>query len=338
LINLRYPGAQRILRAALAIVLFIFLSGSIVSAQGAPLTIAQGSLRLWPEFDDPGLLVIFAGEFAQSGSFPQTVAFPIAAGARNIQATYRDASGTLLMREYTLTDGKLTYEVPVPTFHYEYYVDRSDTDAQREINFSFDPGYAADVLEIVVQQPARSTDFSLIPAAQSTSRGTDGLTYHTLTLSNVPAGAPVDIRIRYTKTDSNLSSPQLAVTGSTASTGAGTPASASAQSWLPYVLIGVGVTALVAVLIYWLLMQRRTQPSRVAKDRPANGKRSASTPARATASARATRTAARPTVRAVTSTPAGQSVVYCTQCGHVLEATDRFCSQCGTPRRLPKDS
>ncbi len=337
MIKPRYHRAHITLRATVAIALLIFLSASFASAQGAPLTIAQGSLRLWPEFDDPGLLVIFAGEFAQSGSFPQTIAFPIAAGARNIQATYRDASGTLLMREYTLTDGQLTYEVPVPTFHYEYYVDRRDTGAQREINFSFDPGYAADVLEIIVQQPARSTDFSLTPAAQSTSRGTDGLTYHTLALTNVPAETPVDIQIRYTKTDSNPSSPQLAVTGSTAGTVAGTPASVSARSWLPYVLIGIGVTALVAVLTYWLLIQRRTQASRVAKDRPANSKRSASTPARAAAPPRAT-TAARPTVRAATSAPAGQSVVYCTQCGHVLEAADRFCSQCGTPRRLPKDS
>ncbi|OQA47568.1 MAG: hypothetical protein BWY52_00073 [Chloroflexi bacterium ADurb.Bin325] len=257
----------------LAAILFI-LSVSIASAQGAALTIGQGSLRLWPEFDDPGLLVIFAGDFAQAGSFPRTVTFPIAAGARKIQATYRDASGTLLVREYTVADGKLTYEVPVPTFHYEYYVDRPDTGAQREIDFRFEPGYATDVLEIVVQQPARATDFSMTPAAQSVSRGTDGLTYHTLVLNNVAAETSVNLQIHYTKTDSGLSSPQLAVTEGAGNVVSGAPASASARGWLPYVLIGVGVTALVAALVYWLLTQRRTaQASRVVKSSLAGGKR-----------------------------------------------------------------
>ncbi len=321
------------MRLTLALVLLILLSGTIVSAQGAPLTIAQGSLRLWPEFDDPGLLVIFAGDFAQTGSFPQTVAFPIADGARNVQATYRDASGTLLVREYTVTDGKLTYEVPMPTFHYEYYVDRPDTGNQRVIDFRFDPGYAADVLEIVVQQPARSTDFSLTPAAQSTSRGTDGLTYHTLALSNVAAGAPVDIEIRYTKTDSNPTNPQLAVTGSTTNSPAATPSGAPAQGWLPYVLIGVGVTALVSVLVYWLLTQRRVQPFRVAKNSPGSGRRASNLPAKGASTSSTPRTTARPTVRAAGPATAGQGAVYCTQCGHAVQPADRFCSQCGTPRR-----
>ncbi len=338
MIKPRHHRAHITLRATVAIALLVFLSVSFASAQGTSLTIAQGSLRLWPEFDDPGLLVIFAGDFAQTGPFPQTVSFPIAAGARNIQATYRDASGTLLMREYTLTDGKLTYEMPVPSFHYEYYVDRPDTGNQREINFSFDPGYAANVLEIVVQQPARSTDFSLTPAAQSTSRGTDGLTYHTLALNNVPAGAPINIQIRYTKSDSNPSNPQLAVTGDTAREATGAVSGASAQGWLPYVLIGIGVTALVAVLVYWFLTQRRTQPSRVVNSSPLNGKRGANTPAKSAPAARAARTASRPTVRAASPTPAGQNAVYCTQCSHVLQPADRFCSQCGTPRRQPKDS
>jgi hypothetical protein len=321
------------MRLTLALALLILLSGTIVSAQGAPLTIAQGSLRLWPEFDDPGLLVIFAGDFAQSGSFPQAVTFPIATGARNVQATYRDASGTLLMREYTVADDKLTYEVPMPSFHYEYYVDRPDTGNQREINFSFDPGYAADVLEIAVQQPARSTDFTMIPAAQGTSRGSDGLTYHTLALSNIAAGTPVDIQIRYTKADTGLSNPQLAVTGGAASSAGGTSSSAPAQGWLPYVLIGVGATALVSVLTYWLLTQRRAQPSRVAKMDPSGTKRAATGQAKPRTAAGATRTAPRPTVRATGPASAGQGTVFCTQCGHAVQPSDRFCSQCGTPRR-----
>ena len=50
------------------------------AAQGPGLAIDEASLRLWPEYDDPGLLVILSGTFTGTGAFPQKVAFPVPAG------------------------------------------------------------------------------------------------------------------------------------------------------------------------------------------------------------------------------------------------------------------
>jgi len=57
------------------IVLAVYLT-TPAAAQGPALAIDQASLRLWPEYDDPGLLVILSGTFTGTAKFPQQVAFP----------------------------------------------------------------------------------------------------------------------------------------------------------------------------------------------------------------------------------------------------------------------
>ena len=320
-------------RSLLLALLLLSVPVAFVTAQGPALTIEQASLRLWPEYDDPGLLVIFAGQFTDTGTFPQRVLFPIAEGARNIQATYQDASGNLLMREYELVEGKLAYEMPLPTFHYEYYVDRPPSDNQREIVFNFDPGYAAKALEVVIQEPARATDFSMSPTEQSNFRGADGLTYHVINLTNVAAGNTVNLTIRYTKNDANLTKAQLSVANEGAGVIPTTAAAEASTPWLPYVLIGLGVVLLIGAFTYWYLVQRRPGQARAAANTTTGGKRSTDGKGKSLASGAPARNAPRPTVRATGATPVGKMAVFCTQCGHELQETDRFCPQCGTPRR-----
>jgi hypothetical protein len=285
------------------------------AAQGA-LTIPQASLKLWPEYDDPGLLVIFAGDFANDASFPQTVAFPVAAGARNIQATVNDATRGLLSQEWQLQGGEVTYSLPQPGFHVEYYVDRPPSGDQREIVHTFEAPYPIASLEIAVQQPARATDFSVTPTPSRTITGTDGLTYHIINLTNLAAGEKRDIAINYVKTDSGLTSPQLAVTSATPAAQATAPVQpetkqAALPSWLPLLLIGVGLLALIGIGVYWFTSRRRPiMPVEPVRPEPASAP---------------PQPAARPA--------SGSGATFCTRCGNALRPDDRFCAQCGAPRK-----
>ncbi len=304
-------------RVALLVTLTLLVLISVWSAaaQGT-LTIPQASLKLWPEYDDPGLLVIFSGDFASDATFPQTVAFPVAEGARNIQATVNDPAKGLLTQQWQLQDGKVAYSLPQPGFHIEYYVDRPISGDQRKIVHTFEAPYPIAALEIAVQQPARATDFSVTPAPSRTITGADGLTYHILNLENLAAGEKRDIAISYVKTDSGLTSPQLAVTSATAAPQAVAPAQpqttpVAQTSWLPIVLIGIGLLALIGIGVYWFVSRRRTAAP-VESARPTV----ASTPPQ-------------PAIRpAPVAAPA-----FCTQCGHTLRPDDRFCAQCGAPRK-----
>ena len=213
----------------MTLTLLVLISAWPAAAQDA-LTIPQASLKLWPEYDDPGVLVIFAGDFANDATFPQDVAFPVAEGARNIQATVNDPAKGLLSQEWQMQGGKVAYSLPQPGFHLEYYVDRPVSGDQRKIVHTFEAPYPIKSLEIAVQQPARATDFSVTPAPSRTTTGADGLTYHIINLENLAAGEKRDIAISYVKTDSGLSSPQLALTSATPAPQAAAPAQPQAST------------------------------------------------------------------------------------------------------------
>ena len=148
-----------------------------IVAQGPGLAIDQASLRLWPEYDDPGLLVIFSGAFTGTATFPQKVAFPVPAGARGIQATVIAANGDLLSQPWQIVDGKLTYTLPEPAFQIEFYLDRPASSNRRDIGFTFETAYPIKNLAVSLQQPARATGFSATRSRSNHCRAaTDSLT------------------------------------------------------------------------------------------------------------------------------------------------------------------
>jgi len=196
---------QKVSTGAAALVITVILLLAIAPALPAgaqnPLVIQQAELRLWPEYDDPGLLVIYAGSFESGTTVPLQVAFPIPSGARNVQATFKDEAGTLINRPFEIKDGQLTYELPAADFHFEFYLDRPPSGDERTLSYTLDSPYSIKSLTITVQQPARAIGFALTPAAEDSQQGSDGLTYHTLNRQNVAAGETVGLELKYTKPD-----------------------------------------------------------------------------------------------------------------------------------------
>ncbi len=312
------PRTPRFVLGGLAllsiIAVFVACLTSPVGAQGPGLAIDKASLRLWPEYDDPGLLVILSGNITGTTTFPQQVAFPIPANARGIQATFIDPNGDLLSQQWQIVDGKLTYSLPSPDFQIEYYLDRPAGGNQRDINFAFESPYPIRTLEVAAQQPARASAFAMTPQSQRSVQGSDGFTTYLVDRANVAAGDKLPVNIRYTKNDQGLSVAQAKI-DTTGSTGTANPIGAASErkstDWLPILLIGLGVALLAGAGIYWFLRIRPT---------PAP----APTPAKAQTSSKAS-----PPPQPARSTNA----VFCTQCGRQLSSSDRFCAQCGTPRK-----
>ena len=301
--------------ALLSLVVIFFLGLALpIGAQGTGLAIDKASLRLWPEYDDPGLLVILSGNITGTMKFPQQVAFPIPANARGIQATFIDANGDLLSQPWQIVDGKLNYSLPSPDFQIEYYLDRPAGGNQRDISYSFEFPYPIRVLEVAAQQPARASAFAMTPQSQRSVQGSDGFTTYLVDRANVSAGDKLPINIRYTKNDQGLSVAQAKI-DNTGSSGSANPIGATSgrnsTDSLPILLIGLGVALLAGAGIYWFLRIRPT---------PAP----APTPAKAQASSKAD-----PAPQPARSTNAA----FCTQCGRQLGSADRFCAQCGTPRK-----
>jgi hypothetical protein len=278
-------------------------------------TIREATLQLWPEYDDPGLLVIYSGDFTDTVTFPQEIAVPLPANARGIQATSKEADGRLTNEQWQIINGRLTYTLPGPGFHIEYYLDRPPAGDQREISYTFEAPYAIGSLDIRVQQPARATDFSLAPPADSSLVGDDGLTYSSLRKTSLQQGDKLELKVRYKKTDQGLTSAPIAAAQTAPTpqflTTQETAPGASFSPWLPWALIGVGLVALAAAAVYWFL----------------RGKESA-TPAPAPRGARSAKAGSPAEI-----SPAGATgAAFCTQCGRQFRPDDRFCANCGAPR------
>jgi zinc-ribbon domain len=277
-------------------------------------TVQEATLQLWPEYDDPGLLVIYSGDFTGTLRFPQQIAVPLPANARGIQATSKEADGRLTNEQWQIVNGELVYTLPGPGFHIEYYLDRPPSGDQREIGYEFKAPYATDSLDVRVQQPARATDFSLTPPPDSSVVGDDGLTYSSLRKTGLKPGDKLDLTIRYKKTDQGLTRAPLAAaqTAPRIETAPEPAPSGGFDSWLPWVLIGVGVVALTAAVVYWFVRGRESG----APAQPGRSRRSAVTGPGPGAAPKAT----------------GKGATFCTQCGQQYRPDDRFCANCGAPR------
>jgi len=310
--------ARRSLPVGVFVVIVLLLAAIVPAAAQEPdKIIRDATLQLWPEYDDPGLLVIYSGTFTDTVAFPQEIAFPLPENARGIQATARETDGRLITQQWKVVDGKLVYTLPGPGFHIEYYLDRPLSGDERDISHAFETPYGIDSLDIRVQKPARATEFSVTPPPDSSIVGDDGLTYAIVRKSNLKPGDRLDLTFRYTKPDQGLTSAPSA-----AAQAAPTPQSETAQasgevssfgSWLPYLLIGVGLLALVAAAVYWFMRGR----GNTASPRPGDS------------SAQSLKTA--PPVVPVRAS--SRDTAFCTQCGRQFGPDDRFCANCGTPRQ-----
>jgi hypothetical protein len=215
-----------------------------------------------------------------------------------------------------VVEDNLTYTLDLPDYHFEYYVDRPPSGEAREIRYTFKAPYRMNALEVAVQQPARATDFSVDPEPTGSFVGSDGFTYHTFTRDDLAPGEQLDITIRYNKTDNALSTVGAAAPAQQTPAipeQAALPTTGRTPDWLAYLLIGAGAMGAVAVAGYFLLQQRKA-PVAPSYARPS-----------------------RPTVpaepRPLRSGVTGEGGMFCTQCGRKFSADERFCAQCGTPRR-----
>jgi hypothetical protein len=94
--------------------LMLFSGPMAVMAQDSAPLIETASLRLWPEYDDPGLLVISAGSFENSTELPMQAAFPLPKARAYPGDGGRPGDG-LVNRQWEVVEDNLTYTSTCPT-------------------------------------------------------------------------------------------------------------------------------------------------------------------------------------------------------------------------------
>jgi hypothetical protein len=284
--------------------------GAPARAQIAPV-IDRLEVAVWPEYDRPGVLVIYRVELSPETSLPAQLTLPIPASAGEpFAVASRNAVGDLFVASYTRqVEGDwatLTVDVDEPGAQVEYYLDLESTGSQRQFTFTWPGGVELGALAYEVQQPFGVSDLVVTPSGASSVRQ-DGLTYIQADLGPQQASSSLDITVRYSKSTPGLTIDALQPTGPLESAASGAPGGLA--TWLPWAGGAAGVVLLAGgALWYWRVSQ--------------NGSRERSRPRR-----RPSRGQARP------SDEIDASPVFCHNCGAQAGVSDHFCRRCGTRLR-----
>ena len=262
-------------------------------------------ISVWPEYDQPGVLVQYQGQLASTGtsvtSRDLSVLVPKGAGVGAACGIKSDGSHTSeTWKESDAGDGftTVTYTESEPQFHVEFYYNPLVGSPDKTMDFTYEASSPVDDLYLEIQHPLKATNFTLSPDAPSSNTDKDGFTYHVYNQKQVAAGQTVSSKISYTKTDPN---PSVSGQKPTAATATNQETSGGIN---PNLVVVLAVLAAAAGLIAYFAFIRRPQPQFAAI--------------------------------AGAESHGAQRISrggFCTECGNGMEPEDRFCSTCGKERR-----
>ena len=253
------------------ILLFVFaLVASIASAQDptappAP-KLERLEISIWPEYDQPSVLVMLRGFLSPETALPTSVPLPIptAAGSPSAVAK-RFPGGSLLVAQSMLEPGEemstVYLSTDAPEIRLEYYVPLDLSTEKRHYHFQWPGGLEIDSVLFEVLQPIGATGFAVQPASAAPALANDGLIYQREDLGPSAADRTFTIEVDYNKSTPTLTASALQPTvhqpqvpgaqaptpaqpgAGAAATQAGPPPSEGLSPWLipGLIVIGVGV-------------------------------------------------------------------------------------------------
>lgn len=285
---------------------------SIALAQETP-SLENLRIDLWPEYDDPGMLVIYKGILSPEVTLPAELTFsiPVESGKPFVVAVGPDASSVAEVVYNTQVMGdwiEVSFIATTPAIQLEYYDPRLEKDgAERKFNYTWLGDYSAKDLLLQIQHPLAASNVSISPPMGNVIQGDDGFLYSLIEVGAVEAGSPFDVGLTYQKETDELSIQSLQIQPSATIT----PGSGNFENlnrWWVWLLVALGL-----VLIggggywYWRLGREGASVKKRRHRRPASQSGGGA---------------------------ASGTAIYCHQCGKRAESGDRFCRSCGTALRV----
>ena len=289
------------------------------------LVMARLRLSIWPEYDNPRVLIMLRGEMTPRQAFPATITLPLPKGAEIIGAGMISEQNELLLHPHQVLPGdtqdSLQLNLPVPRFFVEFYYNPFTTSGpEKRFAYTAPTTYPIEVFEVDIQQPLKATDFALDPSPMERRTDNQGLTYHQSTYRNIEKGQSHTFTIAYTKTVAIPSVPKQQPTPQRTE-------KEPPRSDNTFVSLGILAGAIILFTGWaWLIRDPKRQPM------PTTASPSRSVPmsdALLTFLQEDTKT------QETASTPPTlqqtRVINFCTNCGRKLLPDDRFCSGCGKP-------
>ncbi|MBI5839168.1 MAG: hypothetical protein HZB19_03625 [Chloroflexi bacterium] len=291
----------------LIIAVGIFFAFPSVSAAQAGTKLSTLNVQLWPEYDQPSMLVIYDFTIEPDTQLPVQVTFRIPLDANLIAAASLQDGGLVNIpidgpansgewQSFTITVDVMT------TYHFEYYQPLTFNGNARSFNYLWDGSYAVNAFTASVLEPLDTVSFIVDPPLEPTA-GNDGNTYYGGAPFALADGEQFVLNLQYEKTTDTLILPQQGLQPADP-VDDNTLGRISLANYLPYILGGLGVAFIMGGIIYYWQSGRRP--------------------------------GIKPRRRNHAQAEEELSEVYCHQCGTRAKSSDRFCRVCGS--RLRQES
>jgi hypothetical protein len=274
----------------------------------AQIKVSSLHVELWPEYDQPSMLVISYITLTPDTALPAQLVLhiPVSANAPSVVAvgaTLDTVSDQDV--KYSTQPGDNWIDVHIeatgPAIQLEYYdPNLQKKDGQRQYDFEWVGDYPVDSFSLSLQKPIDASNVQTSKSLSLPDKRGDGLTYLSSDFGSLPAGTPFSLALSYDKTSDNLTISALQVRPAqplNTSTRGHTPI---LSNFVLYLLLALGVLVLGGAAVYLWQSSRGGTPR--AGDPVAAQARQASD-------------------------------VYCHQCGTRAVKGDRYCRVCGTKLR-----
>ena len=177
-----------------------------LAAQAGPadgLSIGRMRVMIWPEYDDPSVLVVYDGRFTDDSKFPTTTDFFIPKDAIITDICSLSPGGQHFCQLYDVSKGDeydtVHLSLPFSNFYVSFHLAPIDLEtAKRKIEYVIKTNHPIDSMEVDIQQPLRSTDFAISPASGEASMEKD-FNHFTYSLEDIAKGEDRIFKIGYVK-------------------------------------------------------------------------------------------------------------------------------------------
>ena len=305
----------------LLLLIFLLISPLPAAAQTG-LELDTLRIDIWPEYDQPSVLVIYRFTLAADTALPAQVSMRIPADAGEpYNVAMKDVDGMLYTLSYTTRlDGDwlwVDFSSTSAEVQLEYYDARLHADgAARHFTYTWPGDFTVHDVNVIVQQPLHAAEMAISGLESAGTPGSDGMTYYAANFGALQQGEGFSLEMDYTNASGALSAvsqPVMPVQALEEGAGQRT----SFLGVLPWVLGGFGLL-LILFGGWWYV--------RTVKGAPGAKKRR--------------HTPRRSEVEAPYGPPASgdgpapvEGAVYCHQCGKRAGSGDVFCRACGSKLR-----
>jgi len=288
------------------VLLFLFplVFPSSAHAQNA-VALESLKVRLWSEYDQPSMLVIYDFEVTADTALSARVDIRIPKDA-NLTAVALLEDGELVNTEFAgpVEDGNwqvIKYFIKTrTTYHLEYYQPITRNDNDRSFKYQWTGEYPVNNLRVEIQVPADSTRVKATPMLPFVPK--QPFLSGGASVGNLAAGETYKLELRYSRTSEETTvlpenSPQVTASEPIAQNTTGRVTLEN----LPYILGGIGVLLIVSAIYYFW----QSNPLREARPR-----------------------------KRMHSSRDDNTQIYCQECGTRALNDDRFCRACGSKLRI----